>query len=229
MSTKTTNIVVIEDHEGFRKGLMFHLKKFPEFRFIGEADNGQEALTLIAEKKPDIALMDFHMPMGPGPDKLELIQESKKLSPKTKLIIITGELDPYLLSLMVHVGADSLVLKNDVHEPGYLSQVIQRTHQGKYRLTKRDELNYEINQATEQRGEFMALMNDTELQVIFLLCKGHSSEKIAKEIKKSPDYIRHVLRHAREKYHLETNDQLKQLYRKLFPIQYFPKKLKKHF
>lgn len=76
---------------------------------VGEAENGQDGLALIAEKDPDcVVLMDFHMPRGPGPEKLELIQQAKKINPSSKLIIITGEHNPYLLSLMLAAGANSI-------------------------------------------------------------------------------------------------------------------------
>ena len=154
---KMINIIVIDDHPIFRKSLIASLKHAEGINIVEEADNGKDALTLIKEKKPDIALMDFHMPMGEAPDGLELIQRCKEINAKTKLIIITGEHNPYLLSLIINIGGDSLLLKSDAHQKEYLSEVIKRTFLGKRRLTRQEELNFEINKATGDREKIHRL------------------------------------------------------------------------
>jgi len=222
------DIIVIEDHEIFRKSIVMALSHSENMVVVGEADNGKDALTLMAEKNPDcVVLMDFHMPRGPGPDKVELIRQTKQSNPNSKLIIITGEQNPYLLSLILAAGENSLsiILKNDVHDEAYLIRVIQNTHQSAYCLPKGEELSYQIHAATAERNDFTNSLNDTEILATILLSDEHPLEDIAKELKKSPDYIRHVLHNAREKRGLKNNEELKQLYRKLFPIKYFvPKK-----
>ena len=70
-------------------------------------------------------------------------------------------------------------------------------------------------------------MNDTELETISLFSEGYEHEKIAKILQKNSDYIRHILRHARLKYNLQDNNQLKILYKKLFPQYCAIKKYKK--
>lgn len=217
---KPIKIVVIEDQAVFRAGLLGSLERFEEVNIIGEAGNGEAGLIEIKSKKPDLVLLDFHMPMGPGPDKFEMITLAKKAAPDTKLIIITGETNPYVLSLMLYVGGDSLILKNDLNEGSYVIDIIRNTYEGKFRLTKRDELNYQINEASIQQREFIATMNDTELDTIFMFSEGASYEEIAKRLKKSAAYIPHILRHARDKCDLDNNEKLKALYQRLFPFHH---------
>ena len=79
-------LLLVDDHALFRKGLAALLATDSAFRVVGEARDGREALKKATELKPDLVLMDIHMPGIGGLEATRLIRESL---PSTKVVILT--------------------------------------------------------------------------------------------------------------------------------------------
>ena len=75
---KPIRIVIVDDHAMLRKGLAVFLMSYDDLELVGEAANGKEALALVADKRPDIVLMDLMMPIMDGIASLAL---SARISP----------------------------------------------------------------------------------------------------------------------------------------------------
>ena len=87
MNTKQKlRIIIADDHPVFRDGLINIIKKEEDIEIIGEAGDGEKALSLITELKPDIALLDIHMPKLTG---IQILKEIKKLKIDIKTIFLT--------------------------------------------------------------------------------------------------------------------------------------------
>ena len=85
MAQKNT-ILIVDDHALFREGLRAIIERNPRYEVVGEAGNGREALRMVRKLKPDLALMDISLPDRSG---LELIREIQKLSPKTRVMVVS--------------------------------------------------------------------------------------------------------------------------------------------
>jgi DNA-binding NarL/FixJ family response regulator len=83
---KKKTILIIDDHPIFREGLIEIIGRSHRFEVVGEAGNGQDALQMAKELKPDIALVDISLPDQSG---IQLTGELKNVSPKTRIMIIS--------------------------------------------------------------------------------------------------------------------------------------------
>ena len=79
-------ILIADDHDIIREGIKNILRNQSDYKVVGEAVNGEEALEKTEKLKPDILLLDISMPKVSG---LDIISRIKRLSSKTKVIIIT--------------------------------------------------------------------------------------------------------------------------------------------
>ncbi len=101
-------IVLADDHKLFRDGLERLLNLEPDVEVVGRADNGEEALVVVEEKKPDILLLDVHMPIMGG---TELVNELNKRGIDLKCIAITAFDDEEHIAQLSQAGVSGYVLK----------------------------------------------------------------------------------------------------------------------
>ena len=104
-----TKVMIVDDHPVFRSGLRSLLGTQPDFNIVGEAHNGEEAVNLARDLKPDLVLMDIRMPRLNGLDAARLI---KKESPQTRVVILTVSDDEEDLFEAIKSGAQGYIVKN---------------------------------------------------------------------------------------------------------------------
>ena len=105
---KPTKIIIIDDHELFREGVKRILDYEKCFEVIAEGSDGQEALSLVEEYKPDVVLMDINMPNVNGIDATKQLIEA---NPDTKVIILSIHDDESYVSHSLKTGASGYLLK----------------------------------------------------------------------------------------------------------------------
>src|SRR5665647_2711407 len=104
---ETIKVVLAEDHALMRAGTRHILEQYPDFQVVGEAEDGQQAVELIKNLKPDIAILDIRMPKLNG---IEVVRYVKSLSPNTKTLMLTAyDDDEYILALMEAVASGYLL------------------------------------------------------------------------------------------------------------------------
>lgn len=101
-------IVVAEDHKVVREGLKQLLRAELDFQVIGEAGDGLETVRLVERMKPDILVLDLVMPRMNG---FEALRQVKRLSDKTRILILTANADEASCVLAMQNGADGYVVK----------------------------------------------------------------------------------------------------------------------
>jgi DNA-binding NarL/FixJ family response regulator len=107
---KKYRVVIAEDHTILREGLRSLIASSPDFLVVSEAEDGYAAIRCAEKHKPDILLLDLSMPRLNG---LEAIKEIKKVSNKTKVVVLTvHKADEYILASL-RAGADGYLLKNE--------------------------------------------------------------------------------------------------------------------
>jgi PAS domain S-box-containing protein len=126
-------ILVVEDHEGARKGLCSVLETDPSLSICGEAVNGEDAAEKAAALRPDIVIME----MGtPGLNSLEAAREVKRLVPEAEIVIVGPGEDPQMVRQAFHAGARDYVFKSSVTTD--LLPAIARLARGKHSLQPLD-------------------------------------------------------------------------------------------
>jgi DNA-binding NarL/FixJ family response regulator len=119
-------IVIAQDHTILREGLKMLLSSNPELAVVGEAQNGVDAVRSVKSQTPDLILMDIAMAKLDG---TRAIREIKKLSPSTKVLVLTvHKTEDHILGAL-RSGADGYILKEATYEE--LAVAIEELFAGK--------------------------------------------------------------------------------------------------
>ncbi|WP_027232728.1 response regulator transcription factor [Phyllobacterium sp. UNC302MFCol5.2] len=195
MSTASIRIIIVDDHPFFRQGVAVSLSE-QGFTVVGEGSSADDAVRLVNELRPDVALLDLSMPGG-GLSALLTILEA---SPELKVVILTvSESDEDVLQAL-RCGAHGYVLKG-VRAAG-LCEIIQNVVAGERYVSPA--LAARI--LTEMRGSGAAVapsqpvaeiadaihsLTPREEQILTLVSNGKSNKEVAREIGLQEKTIKH--------------------------------------
>jgi DNA-binding NarL/FixJ family response regulator len=118
-------ILLVEDHELTRKGIIYGLRKQERFEIAGEASDGKEAVEMFEALLPDIVLMDIALPVLNG---IEATSQIKKINPQTKVIMLTSYGEEEKIFSAFKAGADAYCMK-DIKLPR-LNKIIEVVAEG---------------------------------------------------------------------------------------------------
>ena len=167
-------IIIVDDHDMLRRGLITFLDAFPDLEFSGEASNGREAIELCATSQPDVALVDLKMPIMEG---IEAIPLMKAEHPALRVIALTSFSEPELVQAALKAGADSYLLKNV--SATALAEAIRACRD--HLSTFAPEVTSALTSPPATRFESLGLTS-RERVVLDLLVKGKSNDAIAEEL-----------------------------------------------
>ena len=106
-------VLIVDDHAALRRGVQGILHSFPEWDLCGEAENGQEAVRMAEELRPEVIIMDMSMPVLNGLEATRLIRNSL---PATKVLLLTLHSSTELVRSAFRAGARGYVLKSDAEQ-----------------------------------------------------------------------------------------------------------------
>lgn len=168
-------IAIVDDHDIIRAGIKSVLKPHAEYEVCAEAGNGDEALECVEEFKPDILLLDISMPKIGG---LDIISRVKRVSPQTKIIIISvHKLGAYVLKAL-RQGVSGYLNKDNVAEELILA--LSRVAAGKVYLGEAiSEYLADSVKEPKKKIEGAAILNERENDVLRLVVEGKTAKEIA--------------------------------------------------
>lgn len=106
-------VLIVDDHAIIRRGVQGILRSHPEWELCGEAQDGQEAVRLAEELKPEVIIMDVSMP---GMNGVEATRMIKKQQPAAKVLLLTLHVSVDLVRSAFKAGARGYVLKSDAEQ-----------------------------------------------------------------------------------------------------------------
>ena len=191
--TADIQIVVVDDHTLFRRGLVGLLAEMEGFQVVGEASNGQEALSMVELRKPDIVLLDVNMPEMSGIETLTALRKQGLDAPVLMLTISQHEED---LIGAIRAGANGYLLKNA--EPESLRQTIKQVVAGNSVLAP--EITEQVFRLVRS-GKFdpLNLLTDREVEVLRFLSRGLTTAQTGSEMFISENTVKTHIRHILEK------------------------------
>jgi DNA-binding NarL/FixJ family response regulator len=173
----TIKILLADDHKLIREGIKTYLQTRKEFEVMGEAENGEEAVSKALSLKPDVILMDINMPKMDG---IQAISQIKKESPDTKIIVLTVFTQNEKVFPAINAGADGYLLKDVLPED--LTDAIHSVVNGKPAVHPEIVQKLMSGISTTPDSGKLKSLTSRELEVLHLIAGGKSNEEIAHEL-----------------------------------------------
>jgi DNA-binding NarL/FixJ family response regulator len=174
-------VVLVDDQELMRVGFRMVLGAQPDMEIVGEAGDGEQAVRLAAELKPDVVLMDVRMPVLDGVEATRLITEAGTAK---VLVMTTFDLDEYALSALKN-GASGFMLKDT--PPDHLVSALRSVASGDAvvspSVTRRLLDRFLGATGGQLRDDTMLdVLTDREREVLVLMAQGLSNTEIARKL-----------------------------------------------
>ena len=109
MGSSTIRVMIVDDHPQVRRGLAVFLELWDDFLFVGEADNGEKAVSLVETLQPNVILMDLVMPVMDGVTATRIIRDK---FPNVQVVVLTSTIDLEIIQRALDAGAKTYMLKN---------------------------------------------------------------------------------------------------------------------
>ena len=175
---KKISIMIVDDHTLIRETWSFLLGKNENFDVVAECGDGERAIELARDKRPDVVLLDINMAPMSGFDVLKMI---RKYSPGSKIIGVSMHSQPAYAKKMLRLGAKGYVTKNSPRQE-MLEAISEVSNNRVYvcqevknilsdQLLNGDQVNPDINN-----------LSDREMQIVRALKEGLSSKEIASDL-----------------------------------------------
>jgi two-component system nitrate/nitrite response regulator NarL len=189
----TVRIVIADDHPTFREGLMRLLETQEGLHVVGAAADGEEALRLVDELKPDLLLLDRTMPRMDG---LVALRELRQRNLSVQIMLVTAAIERADIATALQLGAQGVVLKESASEilfKGIRAVMAGHLWVGRARVTDlaatlRD---LAVPHTVGARKHFG--LTPRELEIVSVILSGYSNNAIAAKYSLSEKTVKHHL------------------------------------
>ncbi|MBL1096737.1 response regulator transcription factor [Streptomyces coffeae] len=180
-------VILADDQVLVRAGFRALLSAQPDIEVVGEAADGQQALALVREQRPDVVLMDIRMPLLDGLAATRGITEDPALGEVKVVMLTTFELDEYVFEA-IRAGASGFLVKDT--EPDELLRAVRAVVEGDALLspgvTRRLIAEFAARSKAPAPASVLAELTEREREVMALVGIGLSNEEIARRLVVSP-------------------------------------------
>jgi two-component system nitrate/nitrite response regulator NarL len=208
---QVTRIVIADDHPIFRDGLKRLLESEHEFKVVGEACDGIDAVKLARQLKPEILLLDLAMPRRHGLEALQDMSEVKESS-SVRVILLSAAVEKNQIVEALQLGARGVVLKDSATQ--ILLKSIRAVMNGEYWVGRESVSNLVQylrtlvdSSASESKNKRFGL-TPRELEVVSAVVAGYANKEIAQHFKISEDTVKHHLSNIFDKVGVSTRLEL---------------------
>ena len=197
-------VVIVDDHQVVRQGARAFLDAQPDMIVVGEAETGDQAIEIATSQAPDVVLMDLIMP---GMDGIEATRRIKKMSPHSRIIILTSYHEDEHIFPAIRAGALSYVLKSI--GPEELADVVRKAAVGEAVLNPQvaARLVQEYQGIDKTVPNPFIELTDRELEVLRLIAEGNRNADIATKLVISEKTAKNHVSNILSKLHLADRTQ----------------------
>jgi two-component system nitrate/nitrite response regulator NarL len=203
-------ILVVDDHTLFRRGLISLLSQASDFEVVGEAGDAIEALRLCATLKPDVILLDNHLPGASG---IQSLPDIFHASPDSTVIMLTVSEDEEDLIRALQNGAQGYLLKTS--EKDDLLFGIRKAFDGESVISK--EMTHKLvsafksNTKRDEKSKITSLaasLSPREIDTVRLIATGASNKEIARQLGIAETTVKIHVQHILRKLNLSSRVQV---------------------
>ena len=198
-------VMIVDDHELFRRGIQMVLEQEDDLEVVGEATDGEQAVSKAEELTPDVVLMDVRMPKNSG---IEATRKIKELIPSAKILMLTVSDQEEDLYEAIKAGASGYLLKEISEED--VADAIRSVWSGQSRISPAmaskllNEFQAMSKRAEEREAVHTPRLTEREMEVLTLVAKGMNNRDIAKELFISENTVKNHVRNILEKLQLHS-------------------------
>ena len=170
---QVTRILIADDHDIVRSGLRSILEAHPNWEVVAEAADGREAILNAIETKPDVAVVDYSLPLVNG---VEVTRQIRARLPRTEVLIFTMHDNERLIEELLEAGARGYLLKSDAAR--YLVEAIEAlaAHRPFFTAKVSEALLHSFRARPIREG---SSLTNRERTVVQLVAEGHTNEETA--------------------------------------------------
>jgi len=208
MGDHLITILLADDHTVVRQGMIKLLEGEENLKVIGEAKDGREAVTKVEQLKPNVVLMDISMPLLNG---IEATRQIKRISPQTKVIILSMHSHDRFIGELLTLGASGYLVKDStgadiikainaaMKGDTYLSPSISRMVIENY---------VSLKKVKSSREELYSKLSNREREVFQMIAEGRSTKEISQILFVSISTVKTHRSHIMDKLQLGNLSQL---------------------
>jgi two-component system, NarL family, invasion response regulator UvrY len=170
-------VLVVDDHDIVRTGIKRMLADVKGIKVIAEAENGEEAISLTKETRPDVVLMDIKMPRMDG---LKATRTLLQFDPDIKVLVITSLEDDLISARLLRAGASGYLTKGASMEE--MIRAIRAVHVGQRYMSPTIARQLAFKHVTDSEKSPFEVLSERELEVLMLLINGSKVQEISKKL-----------------------------------------------
>lgn len=170
-------VVLADDHQVVRAGIRQFLEATPDIEVMAEANDGQEAIQLISEHKPDVAVLDIQMPKKTGIEVTRWVRSHQRTT--GVLILSAYDDDPYVLAVL-QAGANGYVLKTA--DSDEIVHAVRAVNEGKSALDPEIARKVMTHVSGHERLSAIEELTDREMEVLTLVAQGYTNKAIGVQL-----------------------------------------------
>jgi two-component system invasion response regulator UvrY len=195
-------VMLVDDHAVVRMGFRLLLQSTPDIEVVAEAESGEVACKLYAEKKPDVVVLDLSMP---GIGGMEALNRIRAKNPDARILVLSAHDDAMHPKRVLEAGAAGYLSKRSA--PEALIEALRQVTQGKVFLEPGIAQQLAVNQLTGQQNP-VDVLSPREFEVFKLLAQGKSVAEIADLLFLSPRTVGTHLYNIKQKLNASNSAEI---------------------
>jgi two-component system invasion response regulator UvrY len=206
LNASKITVIVVDDHELVRTGIISLLQSVENIKVVGEAASGERAIELAQKYQPAVVLMDVRMP---GIGGLQATINIIRSCPNTKIIALTVCNDDLFPTKLLQAGAHGYLTKNTSRDE--IEVAIKNVLQNKRYLSPEIASKIALKHLSDQGSPPFELLSERELQVTMMITSGHKVQEISDVLFLSPKTVNSYRYRIFEKLQIKNDVELTRL------------------